>query len=333
MLDAIVYIRKTIHLLIADNSYSAANTSMTRMHAARKRALKAEFARWANFHPACRSTAFNRDSALHEYMGKRGIRFAGVDHLAHKFEAGTPNSETHLMWVLFSGRIDCDTGSGFRAMKPGDVAICPATHPHWLRLGSCEANGLWLHFVPDRRWARLAAVPPGVYSGLSLGHLRGLIEAYLTDLAPMDPAAIGAKIHAFELILFSVEQVLDQITGTKRHAFRMKIKTLEHRIQGALDADWTVSALAKEMNMSPSYLHKATLRHLGVKPMALVTKLRINHAMSRLLKTNMTLDGIADEVGYASPFAFSAAFKREVGLSPAQFRIGTYPSVAAPRAS
>jgi AraC-like DNA-binding protein len=46
----------------------------------------------------------------------------------------------------------------------------------------------------------------------------------------------------------------------------------------------------------------------------------MNHAMSRLLQTNMTLAAIAEEVGFASPFAFSAAFKREVGRSPAQFR-------------
>jgi len=109
--------------------------------------------------------------------------------------------------------------------------------------------------------------------------------------------------------------------GAARQVFRKKVKALESRIQGNLGAEWTVASLGKELNMSPSYLHKATLRHLGIKPMALVTRLRMNHAMSRLLTTQMTLAAIADEVGYASPYAFSAAFKREVGSSPAQFRV------------
>lgn len=295
-------------------------TSTNRSPVSRERVPKAEFARWVKFHPACRLSAFNRDPALHDYMAKHGIGFAGVDRLSIKFEAGTPNSETHLMWVLFSGRLECNAGDGFRTMKPGDVAICPAQRAHWIRLISPEAVGFWLHFVPGRRWARLAEVPPGIYSGLSVKHLRGLIDAYLTDSVAKDAMATGSKIHAFELIVFSVEQALDQITGRTQHAFRRKIKALEHRIQSDLAADWAVPELAKAMNMSPSYLHKSTLRHLGVKPMALVTKLRMDHAMSRLLHTNMKLAAIAEETGYASPFAFSAAFKRQYGRSPAQFR-------------
>ncbi len=292
--------------------------------AAQRRRPQTEFARWAKFHPACRLAAFNREPALNDYMAKRGLRLAGVDYLEHDFEAGTPCSETHLVWVLLSGRLECDVGEGFRPMKAGNVAFCPATRPHWLRLVSPKASGVWLHFFPGAKWARLAAVAPGVYPNLPFGHLRGLIETYLIDSSPQDAAAIGAKIHALELILFSVEQALDQIIGAKRHAFRLKLNALENRIQSELKADWTVAALAAAMNMSPSYLHKATLRHLGVKPMGLVTRLRMNHAMSRLLQTNMTLADIAEEVGFASPFAFSAAFKREAGRSPSQFRASGY---------
>ena len=281
-----------------------------------------EFARWSKFHPACRLVPFNQDPALNDYMVKRGVRVAGVDYLEQVFEAGTPSSETHLVWLPFSGRLECDSGAGFNPLQPGDVAICPATQPHWLRMVSPTASGLWLHFNPTPKWARFAAVSPGIYPDLPLGHLRMLVEAYLVHSPLQGTADISAKIHAFELILFSVEQALDQITGAKRHAFKAKIKTLEAKIQANLKADWTVAALAAGLNMSPSYLHKATLAHLGLKPMGLVTKLRMNHAMSRLLQTNMTLAAIAEEVGFASPFAFSTAFKREVGRSPAQFRAG-----------
>jgi len=84
--------------------------------------------------------------------------------------------------------------------------------------------------------------------------------------------------------------------------------------------------MAAELNMSPGYLHKELVRHLGIKPMALVTKLRMNQAMSQLVQTNMTLAAIAEDVGFASPFAFSTAFKREVGCSPARFRAGVFGS-------
>jgi AraC-like DNA-binding protein len=42
---------------------------------------------------------------------------------------------------------------------------------------------------------------------------------------------------------------------------------------------------------------------------------------SRLLTESAhSIDVIADQVGYASAFSFSAAFKRVVGMPPSQFR-------------
>ena len=45
----------------------------------------------------------------------------------------------------------------------------------------------------------------------------------------------------------------------------------------------------------------------------------MNQAMSRLLQHHMILTDIAEEIEFASPYAFSATLKREVGRSPAQF--------------
>ena len=286
----------------------------------RRKPPATEPARWSKFHPACYAELLNHDIALCDVMLKRGIRLAGVDYQERQFLAGTPCSETHLIWVIFSGRVECDAGAGFRPMKQGDMAICRAGQPQWIRLASPKATGLWLHLTPSRHWERLAGVVPGVYSDLALGHLRGLLEAYLLNLPSHGAVDLSTKIHALELLLFSLEQALDQIIGVKRHAFRTRIKALETRIQASLQAVWTVAAMAAELNMSPGYLHKELVRHLGIKPMGLVTKLRMNQAMNQLVQTNMTLAAIAEEVGFASPFAFSTAFKREVGCSPARFR-------------
>jgi hypothetical protein len=69
-------------------------------------------------------------------MAKRDIRVAGMDYLKEQFQAGTPSSETHLAWLPFSVPMECDFGAGFKPFKPGEVAICPASQPHWLRLNA-----------------------------------------------------------------------------------------------------------------------------------------------------------------------------------------------------
>jgi AraC-like DNA-binding protein len=271
-------------------------------------------------YPTCRQFAFHHHSALRDYLESRDIRWAGMDYLKRRFRAGTPSSDTHLVWLPFLGALECDHGAGFQPLVAGSAAICPAGHPHWLRLTAPAATGLWLHFNPTPRWSRFDAAPPGIYRDLPLGHVSALVDAYLLPSSGSAAGTVGAKIQALELIVFSIEQALEQVTGGERHGFKAKIEILEARIQKKLTDDWTVARLAAALNMSPSYLHKTMLKHLRLTPMALVTKLRMNQAMSRLIHTDMTLAAIADEVGYANAYAFSNAFKRELGRSPARFR-------------
>ena len=276
--------------------------------------------RWFGSNSRCRQYFFNQNPALSEYMEKRGICWAGVDDLHEQFEAGTPCSETHLIWLPFTGQMECDVGTGYQPLNSGDLAVCPARHPHRLRLASASASGLWIHFNHAQQWKRFMPIKPGVYSGLSLGHLQGLIHSYILKENDLSKNGIGGCLHAMELILLSVNQALDDITEVKNSDFKTKVSTLEARIQATLQADWTVARLAQELHMSTSNLHKTMLRHYGIKPADLVTRLRINHAISRLLNTDMTLADIAEETGYSTAFAFSSAFKRKVGRSPKFFR-------------
>lgn len=55
--------------------------------------------------------------------------------------------------------------------------------------------------------------------------------------------------------------------------------------------------------------------------MAYLARWRLSLAADVRRESDATLDRVAREVGYGSTFAFSAAFKREWGMSPSQFRL------------
>lgn len=54
--------------------------------------------------------------------------------------------------------------------------------------------------------------------------------------------------------------------------------------------------------------------------MQLVTRMRLNRATILLLNTSEPIKSIAGRVGYESQYAFSAVFKRHIGMSPERFR-------------
>jgi AraC family transcriptional regulator of arabinose operon len=53
--------------------------------------------------------------------------------------------------------------------------------------------------------------------------------------------------------------------------------------------------------------------------LALITRLRMNHAAGMLVREGMSVKQVAIELGYEDPFTFSRRFKKAMGLSPRQF--------------
>ena len=84
--------------------------------------------------------------------------------------------------------------------------------------------------------------------------------------------------------------------------------------------DWSVQRLADCVSISPSRFAARFVESLGDSPMSYVTKWRMNLACHDLAESKRSVDQVARNVGYDSPAAFSRAFKKTVGVSPAAWR-------------
>lgn len=85
---------------------------------------------------------------------------------------------------------------------------------------------------------------------------------------------------------------------------------------------WTVAALAAEVGVSRASLARRFTELVGEPPMAFLTDWRLAMAADLLREPHATIGSVARKVGYGSPFALSAAFKRVRGISPQEFRAG-----------
>jgi AraC-like DNA-binding protein len=85
---------------------------------------------------------------------------------------------------------------------------------------------------------------------------------------------------------------------------------------------WTVASLAAEARCSRAVLARRFAELVGVPPMTYLTEWRLSCAADMLVRSDATLESIARDVGYAGPFALSAAFKRVRGVSPSALRAG-----------
>jgi AraC-like DNA-binding protein len=83
---------------------------------------------------------------------------------------------------------------------------------------------------------------------------------------------------------------------------------------------WSVAELASRAGASRSVIGERFLHLLGTPPLAYLARWRLRLAARLLETTRRTVTQVAGDVGYESDAAFSRAFKREFGTSPARHR-------------
>ncbi len=83
---------------------------------------------------------------------------------------------------------------------------------------------------------------------------------------------------------------------------------------------WTLAELARATACSRTVLAERFAHLVGIPPILYLTRWRLQLAAEQLIRSSAKVAAIGAKVGYESEAAFSRAFKRETGMSPAAWR-------------
>lgn len=82
----------------------------------------------------------------------------------------------------------------------------------------------------------------------------------------------------------------------------------------------TLSDVADKFDYHPTYLSELIKKHLGQNFIHFIQELRIRHACSLLLSTDMPIPEVAVESGFGALSTFARVFRLHKKMSPSQFR-------------
>lgn len=94
------------------------------------------------------------------------------------------------------------------------------------------------------------------------------------------------------------------------------------------EEQWTVGKLARRVALSESAFAARFTELVGEPPLRYLKRLRLHAGSVRLRSSDAQISVIAAAAGYKSVAAFTKAFKRELGVTPGEWRRGGRPGTA-----
>ena len=88
----------------------------------------------------------------------------------------------------------------------------------------------------------------------------------------------------------------------------------------ASDETFSCRNLARHVSMSEVHFRRLFTRMFGQTPNQYLTSMRLTLAKEKLLRTDETIQKIAQESGFGNQNYFSRAFRRETGMTPTDYR-------------
>ncbi len=217
--------------------------------------------------------------------------------------------------VTLSGRVRVRVDGEWETVGPGAGCLLPA---HCENAFEVPSGGIWEYvwvcvLEPGRKVATARLARPHV-APWPVGPVRhavmGLKDAVRAGQSPALLSDWVSLLHSQVLHFCGASRVPDAFAG------------LWERVVGRLHEAWPLDRLATEAHCSREQLRRLCQREFGRSPHNQVIHLRLRHAARLLATTDWKVEQVSDSVGYANPFVFSLAFKRGMGCSPTEYRLG-----------
>lgn len=211
--------------------------------------------------------------------------------------------------------------------------------------------GMGVDLQPDRSWGNrrpgleagctfvaAAYELPGQVSGRLLDALPelvvlpapqvrpGLVEALAAELVRAEPGADAVVDRYVDLVLVSAVRAWFAQPGSEPPRWWTAqsdplVASVLALMHDRPDAPWTLATFADRVGYSRAGLSRRFSAAVGRSPISYLTAWRLDLAAELLVAGRDPVEVVAHTVGYANPFAFSTAFKRQHGCSPRHYRL------------
>jgi two-component system response regulator YesN len=125
-----------------------------------------------------------------------------------------------------------------------------------------------------------------------------------------------------EWFLNKILEACRNIAGKREEKSNSIIETAQKYIRDNYSKNISLDDVSKEVNISPYYFSKVFKEGTGEGFVEYLTNIRIEKAKELLSTTEFSMREICSMCGYSDPNYFSRSFKKKIGISPTEYKVG-----------
>ncbi len=254
--------------------------------------------------------------------------------LRQGYHGYVPGCSGHLIGSYHGRTQDCtwtvENKRLHAPLRPGAITVLPEKQDgRWHLSGPLEVAHVYLAdqrlqscASPLLKGRRVELIPRiGFEDPVAATILRLLFEE--TDLADSSSALFVE--HALDLLCVQLTRAHSSVkVPTSAAAIggltRRQVHLVTSYMHDRMDEEITLTELATLVNLSRFHFCRAFRLATGLAPHAWLTAHRLSHARLLIMTSALPISEIALAVGYGTPSAFTAAFRKSFGTSPTQLR-------------
>jgi AraC-like DNA-binding protein len=199
---------------------------------------------------------------------------------------------------------------------------------------SCKILNIEFVFVPNRgeffsfgAFCRKISDPPmcffedtSYYLLKDIKEIYWLLKRMVTELdGNQGTARISTNLLFWQLML-QIIRILEEERLAYLNPQVAYVRHAIHFIHKFYHKNIKVEDIATEIGLNRSYFHRIFKEYAGMTPVEYLTRVRISRAKNLLVRTNLSMVEVAQNIGMGSQQYFTYLFKKETGVSPGEFK-------------
>ena len=225
--------------------------------------------------------------------------------------------------VLFTeGEIEYNFDGKLLTARAGDLLLLPGNLPYSGRKLSHNVRFYVIDFTCDSPTAFAAFGAPAVFT---LSRFEEMHSEFSNALQVWESHTVERPLQ-MKALLYSI--LCNVFVQEERNTTSAAISdVLSYMRENLHNPALTVTQLCQRFFISESQLRRNVHKATGLNPNEYLLTLRLHRAKNELLFTHKSVQHIARECGFTSPYYFTRRFTTFFGLSPTAFRKQRIPTI------